>query len=123
MSMEFGKVAGTGRGERTSGLFASFAQDWTEWFGRCNWYNFTPVRVDIEHDRMMGQWVVHLALLGLHMELTYVYDSGPRVALMAKAEAMRASDAGIDLNDDEGLVAASIGQRLASLMANRKETE
>jgi hypothetical protein len=59
--------------ERTIGLFASFRQQWTDLFRRCNWYDFTVIQLQVEYSPYSDRWELDAGLLGVTMNLQYVY--------------------------------------------------
>jgi hypothetical protein len=63
--------------------FFKAGQYWTEWVRRCNWYNFSFVKLDVEWDKMTGRWVLDVALLGFYAQVTYLYDRSFNDAMMS----------------------------------------
>lgn len=72
--MDISTVAGTDA-ERTTGWFVSFHEQWSSLFGRgYNWYDFTFVRVYVEYAPYSDRWEVEVVLLGLGVNIQYVYS-------------------------------------------------
>lgn len=55
-------------------LHCSWLNEWRELFprGDWNWRTFHVVQVEIEDDRMMGNWELTVVLLGLGFRLVWV---------------------------------------------------
>lgn len=61
--------------EKKRRWYFDFRQDWTEWFsGGYNWKEFTLIHVYYEDEVCMGTRELLLALLGLTLRITYLYD-------------------------------------------------
>ena len=57
-------------------------------------FPFTIARLDSEHDAELGQWCVTIALLGIGVALTWVYDE--TTPLRAKLAGMMADETWLD---------------------------
>jgi hypothetical protein len=69
-------IQGTGQGGSTkrTGFFFDFREQWSQLVRRCNWYEFTIIEISGEFAPYTGRWEFNLALLGLCVCLTWVYD-------------------------------------------------
>lgn len=66
--------------------------DWTDMFhGKCNWYNFTFIRFDVEYAKYMGQIELTLGLLGWNLCITYTYDFTFVESLSSEADRIKAA--------------------------------
>lgn len=72
--MSISPVHGTSGDSKKQRFFADFHQQWSSLIGRYNWYDFTLIKVQGEFAPYSGRWELELALLGLGMRLTYIYD-------------------------------------------------
>lgn len=50
-----------------------WANEWAQITGGCNWYNFTPIKLTFEWDKMMGALQLETAIIGLHITIRYQY--------------------------------------------------
>lgn len=50
-----------------------FIEEWSQLLGGCNWYNFTPIKIEIEDDRILGGWEFTVVLLGVGFRFCYNY--------------------------------------------------
>lgn len=57
-------------------------------------FPFTVARLDSEHDAELGQWCVTIALLGIGVALTWVYDAN--TPLRDKLAGMMADESWLD---------------------------
>lgn len=57
-------------------------------------FPFTIIRLDSEHDAELGQWCVTIALFGIGLSLTWVYDEN--TPLRAKLAGMMADETWLD---------------------------
>lgn len=64
-------------------LFFTFR---TQWARNCNWYDFDIVRLFVMRDKMLGAWEFNATLMGLAVDVEYIYDFGPRDDLSRRAE-------------------------------------
>lgn len=55
-------------------FFLDFREQWTGFLGRCNWYDFTLIRIEGEYAPYTGRAELSLGLLGFEAHFTYVYD-------------------------------------------------
>lgn len=60
--------------ERTTGFFVDFSHQWDSFLPGCSWRDFTLVHVAGEWAQHTGRIEFELALLGLWLTATYVYD-------------------------------------------------
>ena len=49
-------------------------QDWTDFFGKCNWYDFTLVNVSGEIAPYSGTIELVLGLVGFNLRVAYIYN-------------------------------------------------
>ena len=47
------------------GWHFNWIEEWSQFAGGCNWYTFTPIKLEFEDDRHMGGVEVTAILLGL----------------------------------------------------------
>lgn len=59
--------------ERYLGFHINWIEQWSQFIERCNWYDFNPVGIGGEWDRMLGGVEVTVILLGLGFRLRYNY--------------------------------------------------
>ena len=78
-------LQGTGQGDSTkrSGFFFEFREQWSSLVRRCNWYDFTLIEIGGEFAPYTGRWELNLALLGLGVCLTWVYDGSFNEEMLA----------------------------------------
>lgn len=50
-----------------------FIEEWSQFVGKCNWYTFTPIKIEIEDDRILGGWEFTLVILGVGFRFRYNY--------------------------------------------------
>lgn len=72
MSAEVKPVAGST--ERTKGLFFGFHHQWDSFTPGCNWRDFTLLHLGGEWSEMTGRVEFSVTVLGVSVELTYVYN-------------------------------------------------
>lgn len=65
-------VHGTNGEERR--WYFDFYEQWSGLFGGSNWYDFTLLNIEGEYAPYSGRWEFSLALLGLRVTVTYVFD-------------------------------------------------
>ena len=56
-----------------TGLFIDWIEEWSQFTQACNWYDFHPVWVELEWDRMLGGLEATLILLGLGVRVRWNY--------------------------------------------------
>ena len=44
--------------------FVEFFEQWSQFFGRCNWYTFHPVHFEVENDKILGGIEATIIVLG-----------------------------------------------------------
>lgn len=86
------RVAGSVRGRRTKGFFAETHHDYSSFTRGCNWRDFTFVKFSGEWNHMTGRAELYLALLGFHVDLTYVWDDSFMREMMDRRDEMIARD-------------------------------
>jgi hypothetical protein len=60
---------------KTKGWFFSFWEQWSAIFSRrCNWYDFTLIKIQGEYAPYSGRYELELGFLGFHVCIQYVYD-------------------------------------------------
>lgn len=70
---ELRPLAGTGD-EKPRRWFLRCHEQWSGLVSRCNWYDFTLVKIQGEYAPYAGRWEFEFSLLGVGLCLTYVYD-------------------------------------------------
>lgn len=109
MTSKSSPLHGTSDEESRQRWFFDCGQQWTEWLGRMNWYNFTLARLDIEWDKMTGRWVLDIALVGFYAQLTYLYDDSFNREMVGMKDqitaALQAEHPGCTVSDPLGALA------------------
>lgn len=55
----------------------AWIEEWSQIWTRCNWYEFTPICIEFENDKMFGTMGGRFILLGLGFAITCHYaDTG-----------------------------------------------
>jgi hypothetical protein len=70
-------VSGT---DKYTGFFIDWVEDWSQFFGPCNWYTFRPILIEFEDDRAMGGIEATVIVLGLGFRARFNYARPERVA-------------------------------------------
>lgn len=68
-----------------TGFFIEPIEQWSQFFERCNWYDFTFIKFDVEDDRIMGGVECTLVLLGLGFRARWNYARTERVDEIARS--------------------------------------
>ena len=63
-----------GTGEKRTGFFFDFREQWSSLVRHCNWYDFTLIEIGGEFAPYTGRWEFTLTVLGVGICLTWVYD-------------------------------------------------
>jgi hypothetical protein len=72
--MSISPVHGTALGEKEQKWFCDFSQQWTDLFGRCNWYDITLIHLGGESCPYTGRCELVAWFFGFGFTLTYIYD-------------------------------------------------
>lgn len=103
--MKAAPVHGTGA-EAGKKLFVDMYEQWSSLFrGRSNWYDVTLVHVGGEYAPYTGRCEFTLALLGLSVTVTYVYDTTFNDEMQSISEQIRAqmeARSGMPVEDPTG---------------------
>ena len=99
-------------------LYAEWYSDWA------HPYPFRVLNLQSEHDPQLGQWCVQVALLGIAVEFTWVYDPDTQLRaelaeMMADDSWLQTSKAWVPYPEYQELLAAK--DELAKLKAERGE--
>ena len=73
MKKDIQPVHGTGGG-KTRGWFFDAGQQWTDFFTRCNWYDFTVIQIEGEYTPEITRCELSLGLFGFWCHITYAWD-------------------------------------------------
>lgn len=65
-------------------------EQWSQFFGRCNWYTFNPILIELEDERCMGGVEVTVIIMGLGLRVRWTYNSKPGEELAARADELLA---------------------------------
>jgi hypothetical protein len=87
-------VRGTADGEKHTGFFFDWYEQWSSLFGGCNWYDFTVVHLGGEFAPYTDRWEFEFALLGVGIRVQYVYTdrfSNEMQEMISDIEAKRPS--------------------------------
>lgn len=108
------RVAGTGTGERRTGFFFSWHEEWSQLRGGCNWYTITPIHVELEWEKYTDRVEAAFTLLGIGVKISYVYsDRFAREMDAAMQDIQLHPDVAVklsDLLDDKAAAAELLGQ-------------
>ncbi len=74
MREQIAPVKGSGPDDGPTGWYFDWREQWSSLFGGCNWYDFTLIKVQGEFAPYTGRWELELALLGVGVTITWVYD-------------------------------------------------
>jgi len=66
-------------------LYVKFYSQWI--FAKCNWYDFSIIKFDVMNDVMLGAFELHLAFVGICVDVEWIHDFGPRDDLSKKTKA------------------------------------
>lgn len=55
------------------GWLLEWIEEWSQFFGGCNWYTFHPIQIEVEDDRMMGGVEATVIILGLGLRVRWNY--------------------------------------------------
>lgn len=55
------------------GFSVYWIEEWSQFFERCNWYTFHPIKIEVEDERSMGGFEVTVIVLGLGFRLRWNY--------------------------------------------------
>ena len=64
--------------------WVEFWHQWQFLYERCNWYDFTLIRLSVEDDRMFGQLEIEAWLLGFGIRLIWSYRETSKGQEIAK---------------------------------------
>jgi hypothetical protein len=62
-----------GGSDRYTGLYLVGIEEWSQFFGHCNWYTFHPIKIEVEDDLIMGGVEATFILLGLGFRVRLNY--------------------------------------------------
>ena len=79
-------VHGTSPEDRGRRWFLDFYEQWSGIIRPCNWVDFTFVDFNCEWSKYKGSVEASLAILGLRVTATYVYDSAANRGATRQAE-------------------------------------
>jgi hypothetical protein len=91
MSMWHRPVKGTATGEDSQRWFVDWDEQWSGIFGRSNWYDFTLIDIEGEYAPYSGRYEFSVALLGVRVTITYVYDTSFNESLRKTVDEIKAS--------------------------------
>ena len=66
------------------GWYFHFTEQWSALFQKCNWYDFTVIKLHVENDVIMGGIEFELFLLGLGIRVRYNHTRTPMVDELTK---------------------------------------
>lgn len=49
-------------------------EEWSQLWSSCNWYDITPIKIQFEFDRVMGDIEFTFMILGLGFHCSYIYN-------------------------------------------------
>lgn len=78
-------IAGTMPGEKHKRWHFDFFNQWSSLnpFGKVNWRDFTFIKIQGEYAAYSGRWELDLALLGLQVTVTYIFDHSFNDSMMS----------------------------------------
>lgn len=53
------------------GWFLEWIEEWSQLLGGCNWYTFTPIKIEFEDDRILGGFETTWVILGLGFRIRW----------------------------------------------------
>ena len=62
----------------TPKLFLDLSTEWSQLFGKYNWYSFTPILIYFENDKWTGGVELEVTLLGFRLRARYNTDKALR---------------------------------------------
>lgn len=66
------------------GWHFDWIEQWSQFFQRCNWYDFTFIRIEVEDDRYLGGIEATVIVLGLECRVRWNHTLTPKMQEIRK---------------------------------------
>lgn len=80
--------------------FFEFHEEWSQVLGHCNWYTITPIKIEVEWDKVLGGLEATFIILGLGVRWRWTYtETETAQNIRAQVEEIEAE---LDMKEDHG---------------------